>query len=284
MSTETNNISNLSNKLMPKPILSSIFEYLPKQDIGRAKRVCKLWNEVASKLFLSNADVKNLLPSIKFLDRTVWETHFDLALLGLSVEGECPLTQKDVLALKELASSLKIEGNKGLTVLTIPKGLKTSEWIKFSESPKSGNKPSKASINSKILGFKEFQGPVRKTYRVVMSNEILEGSRVNRNINDHKSFIDRTAKGWEMPRILPTAVLLGLTYISSSKENPTRLFLDAATYIRERYNSDHWADNLPGRDPTLLIYLRNSDDGSLFIGEHTEAPGSWGGVGAQRLL
>ncbi|NGX59337.1 MAG: hypothetical protein KR126chlam3_00488 [Chlamydiae bacterium] len=122
-------------------------------------------------------DLKRQFPSLAIIDRSVWEKYADLRNLGLSVEDEESLDRRTVIPiLEDLFASEKIDAEAGVTILTIPKGLNFRKLINFATFPNEGNMTNFKSI---WLQLSELMGDyaVDRTYRVVMTNSVLKGSR-----------------------------------------------------------------------------------------------------------
>lgn len=110
---------------VPGEILLNVFKYLPPEDLcKKTNRVCKFWRALSADSSLWKAfDLKKLFPSVKFLDETVWKAYVDLVELKFTFEDAQPIDNRIAyLALKRLLA-LRIDGNAGVTVLTLPKGL-----------------------------------------------------------------------------------------------------------------------------------------------------------------
>lgn len=202
-------------KQFPHEINHQIFSYLTPAELARCMQVSKEWKVFASSKSLWNAfDCRYLryfFPSIRIFNELDWATHFDLASLGISME-DAPLSdkRKEILALKRVLSSLPIEGNSGVTLLTIPKGLTLNKLIKLARSPKLGNAVNLGYIWNRIS--EEIGNiPVDKTYRIVITNNIFIESR-DLSVSAQKNLVRKM--GCEMPKILEAAALLVVTYTS----------------------------------------------------------------------
>lgn len=199
----------------PTEVSLTIFSYLSGNELGRSCRVSKQWHTLASMPILWNAlDLRKLSPSLKVFDELDWTTHIDLSSLNLSIADAPPSDKrKEIPVLKRLLSSLSIEGNSGVTLLTIPKGLTLNKLVKLARSPKLGNATNFKPIWNRIT---EELGdiPVDKTYRIVITNNVFEASR-NLSVNARKNLVHKS--GCEMPSILEASTLLVVTYMSSQQ-------------------------------------------------------------------
>ena len=166
---------------------------------------------ITSANFLwKNLNLKNLFPRLQVLDEKVWETHIDMTTYELDAAGDFPQDKQMIKTLKNFAS-LQTEGESGITLLTLPKGLTFNKLVKLAQSPKQGNAAKFDYIFDRIS---EDLGDISvdKTYRVVITNNVLQGSR-NRSIADQQDLVD--ILGCKMPEMLTVATLVILTHISS---------------------------------------------------------------------
>lgn len=136
--------------------------------------------------------------------------------------------------MKGLLSSLSIEGDSGVTLLTMPKGLTLNKLVKLAGSPKLGNATNFRYIWNRIS---EALGdiPVDKTYRIVITNNVLKESR-NLSIIDQNKIA--CVSGCEIPSILEAATLLVVIYMSSEQRlynNNPWTYIRCSDYIDRRY-------------------------------------------------
>jgi F-box-like len=176
-----------------------IFSFFSPEDLGRPSCVCKKWTVLSSDNSLWDAfDLKKLFSSLKILDETVWETHVDLTALKLEVHDSPLLNKRTTIpVLKRLFASLGVE-EKGVTLLTMPKGLTLNKLVSLGKSPKRGYPANFRFIWSRIL--EELgDAPVDKTYRVAITNSVLKGS-AGVLIEDQQRLANE--KGWKMPEFI----------------------------------------------------------------------------------
>lgn len=206
---------------VPDEILLNIFKYLPPEDLcKKTNRVCKLWNALSADNSLWNAfDLKKLFPSVKFLDETVWKAHVDLVKLKITFEDAQPIDNRIAyLALKRLLG-LRIDGNAGVTVLTLPKGLTFEALTSLA--------------NSKSISI-EFVWPridkfcrtlcIEKTQTVAITNSTFFKSN---KLSDAKQDALLNKIGCEKPGVLALSSLALLTRIS---QQPPVLLFKGSTY------------------------------------------------------
>jgi len=216
---------------VPKEIVGEIFKFLSPEDLARTARVCRKWNEVGSNESLWRAfDLKTLFPLLRELDEKTWQKYADLDALGLSVADATPPDNRKIIPeLKRLFASLKIEGNKGITLLTMPKGLSLNKLVQFARSPKEGNP---TDFKRTWMEISETLGDITvgKTYRIAITNTVLEGSR-NLSFAAQQELVNKSRCA--VPKVLEVSTLAILTYISSPKSSPVRLYGDNPwTYTR----------------------------------------------------
>ena len=100
------------------------------------------------------------------------------------------INAKQLHLLKRFLSSplmTEIEGDAGITVLTIPKGLTFNTLVKLAGSPKVGNTPKFRYIWDRISS-EIGDIPVDKTYRIVITNNVFKKSR-NLSVSDQKALV-----------------------------------------------------------------------------------------------
>ncbi len=211
---------------LSRELILHIFSFLSPKDLGRTACVYREWEILANDKSLWN--LKKLFPSLQVIDETVWETHVDLAALGLSIEDAPPIQKRDISILKTLIF-LGVEDNAGITVLTMPKGLTLNKLVKLARSPKQGNRTNFNYISPRVL---EELGDVfvEKTYRVAITNSVLQRSR-NLFVRAQEKLVNSLYCELQMPEVLPVATLAILTYVSSQALPPTCLY-GAGTYSR----------------------------------------------------
>lgn len=256
----TNNITHdelaVSIESLPQELLLNIFGFLSPKELGRISPVCREWKMLASDDLLWNAFEKKL-SSLKVIDAKVWETHVDLAKLGIKTEDDSPVNMRSEIAMLTELSSVEIEGDAGFTVLTMPEGLTFNKLMTLARNPKLGNATDFRYIWFRItdeLG----DTPVQKTYKVAISNSVLKGSR-NLSVSEQQKLVNKY--GCEMPGVLPAATLSILTYISSKELPPTRLYNhNPRTYTRCCEQIDGWQLVVGGIAPSGLNVGNDDDD------------------------
>lgn len=211
----------------PQEIILNIFGYLTAIELAKCGEISRRWRRLASDATLWNAfDLRKISSSLKVFDELDWVTHVDLSSFGLDVTDAPPLDKRQAIPfLKRCLSSLPIEGNVGITVLTIPKGLTFNTLVELAESPKVENTPKFRYIWDRISS-EIGDIPVDKTYRIVITNNVFKKSR-NLSVSDQKALVRKI--DCEMPRVLEATVLLVVTFMSSRE----RLYSDNPwTYTR----------------------------------------------------
>ena len=230
-SQATNNEYNTNSQppsligYVPQEIITEVFKFLSPEELAKACRVCRKWNEVGSKQSLWNAfDLKKLFPALKILDEKTWQKYADLSALGLSVDDATPPDNRKIIPdLKRLFASLEIEEDAGITFLTIPQGLSVKKLGMFAQSPKEGNPTCFGNLFFPNVTDKFGNSVVDATYRIAITNSILKRSR-NLSMTTQQNLVNET--GCEMPKLLEVSTLAILTYISSSKSSPVCLYGD----------------------------------------------------------
>ena len=204
-----------SLRQLPEEIVLGVLGFLSPIELAKCGEVNRRWKRLSSDATLWNAlDLRKISPLLKVFDGSDWDNLVDLSAYGLSIKDVAPLDKRKAIpVLKKFISSLFIEGNAGVTLLTIPKGLTFKKLIKLVGSPKVGNITPFRYIWDPILN-EIGDTPVDKTYRIVIMNNVLEGSR-NLFINDQKALVNQAR--CEMPKLLEVAVLLVVTFMVSGE-------------------------------------------------------------------
>ncbi len=97
--------------------------------------------------------------------------------------------------------------------MTIPKGLTFNKLVKLAESPKEGNIIKFIHISNRVL--KEIGNiPVDKTYRIVITNNILKKSQYS-SVSKQKALLKKI--GCELPKTIEVTALLVVTFMSSGE-------------------------------------------------------------------
>ncbi len=218
----TSDESAFSSILSPELILN-IFSYLPPKDLARAGRVSKDWKEFTSDPLLWKAfDVKKLFPNLSIFDEKAWPIYFNLTEFGLSVEDTPKADYRfDIPVLYTLFKSNRIRPS-GLTILTIPEGLSLCKLEKMASSLQFGN-PTKIDFIAPIIRNLYGDITVKRTYRVILTNDILEGTLGFEEMDAKKKIVEEEVK-CELPGFLAVATLCIVSYISSPKQTPTSLY------------------------------------------------------------
>lgn len=215
---------------LPEEVILKIFGYLNAIQQTKCGEVSRRWRRLASdETLLAAFNPRNLSPLIKVFDELDWSKYVDMSAYGLTTEDISPCDVRKATALLERVLScplmIEIEGNAGITLLTIPKGLTFNTLVKLAGSPKVGNAPEFRYIWYRISS-EIGDTPVDKTYRIVITNNVFNKSR-NLSVSDQKALVRKI--GCEMPRVLEATVLLVVTFMSSGE----RLYSDnPLTYTR----------------------------------------------------
>lgn len=230
---------------LPEEIIFQMFDLLTARELVCVSQVSRRWKRLASDGKLWNTPLTKIFPTLKVFDSSDWSNYIkDLPSHGLSTAGELP-NRAYISILKQRLTSLSIENNAGLTLLTIPKGLTVNKIKQLGESMKGirvqwGN----------YAFFKKLGDiPAERTYRILITNNVLERSR-ELTTEAQKEFVQ--ALGWRCPKFLEATTLLITTFIKTDQR-----LTDLCTYtICEEIVFPH--DSAvggfsPGADKDLLI-------------------------------
>jgi hypothetical protein len=240
--TEEINDGNLVSEL-PEEIILRVFGFLNEIELTKCGEVSRKWRRLASDPSLWNAfDLRKISPLLKVFDESDWAHHVDLSSFGLDVTDAPPLDKRRVIpVLRRCLYSFPIEENKGVTLLTIPKGLTFNKLVKLAESPKMGNITNFGYISHRVL--KEIGNiPVDKTYRIVITNNVLKESQYS-SVSKQKALLKKI--GCEMPKTIEATALLVVTFMSSGEPlydfydtRCSKQFFGCFRPMVERFSSD----------------------------------------------
>jgi hypothetical protein len=192
---------------LPDEMILKVFGYLNVIELAKCGEVSKRWTGLASDATLWNASIlRNVFPSLRVFDEKDWQTFF-----GLEIRDAPPLHKQIIPELKKFLS-LPIERNAGATLLTIPKDLTINKLVHFMNSLKERKKISLIEI-WKPIPEKFGNIPVEKTYRLVISNNILQKSR-NQNAIDQKNLANKI--NCKIPTLLEVTVLFLAIFMNSN--------------------------------------------------------------------
>jgi hypothetical protein len=202
--------------VLPDDLLTQVLSFLSPEDLARASGVCREWSNLSAEVW-KDFDLNKIC---KVIDQAVWERHVDLATLGLDASG-APAIDKRVAIPFIKRLSRQVEGDAGVTLLTMPKGLTLNKLIALAAAPKQGPARQFRHIWPRIVH--EFGNiAVDKTYTVAITNSVLKGSR-NKNIAVQRALAQ--GNGGELPGVLLASTVAFLTYVSSPEgQPPTRLY------------------------------------------------------------
>lgn len=193
---------------LPAEVMLQIFSNLSSIELCQSCLVNRQWRQLASdKSLRNNFNLEDFFPSLKVFDKAAWQKHIDLPSFGLTMEDRSSVDKQTLIpGLRQLFSSLSVEGDAGITLLTIPKGLTPNIAINLPGAPK---------IDHACLKLREIRNiPVEHTYTIAISNNVLEGSR-NLSLSAQTKFASQ--KHCELPTALELVTLLVVTYLSSKE-------------------------------------------------------------------
>ena len=208
------------------------------EELAKVVSVCREWTVLASSDMVSH---RISFPSwLKLIDTDVWKRHVDLEKYRLDITGDKQLNRLTLTkALKPL--SKRVENNKGITIMVIPKGLTGNKVLQFAASPKMGNPAPIGCMWPKIL-TEVGNIEVEQTQVLFFTNSIFEETR-GHTADQHE--LDMTKIGQECgitirkPGFRDFMAFLALTYMSSSEDPPTQLY-SSMTYTRLMEQVSRW--------------------------------------------
>ncbi len=228
-----------SFRCMPTVLTLEVFTFLRPEDLGRAALVKTEWNEFMStskiKDLWKGFNLKKLFPSLEIFGKTKWKKYVDLKHYKLSVDDVEPIDNRQwIPLLKELSSVPQEEAGARITLLTIPKGLTLTNAMNLIREPLKGNPVDvyqESSIFVIKLLYQDAQNPVKKTYRVAITNSIIKGS-TNCNITKQRELAKQFRT--EISATLPTFVFIGLEHIRFAhlSKEPVQTMQSSQTWVR----------------------------------------------------
>jgi hypothetical protein len=272
MSSNNKVISGSSS--LPARMWMHVFSLLPLlEGLSRVSRVSKAWCVLAaSDQVWKNFNIVSLFPLLRTIDADTWITHIDCEKFGFDPTG-APTYQKaavkaDILFLRQLFP--RVEGNAGVTMLTLPKGLNLIKLIEGAKSPKTGNPVDVSCYLEPIL--KDLGGKtLNETVRIFITNNILEGSREKISIEEDAMV---SAAGGERTQTLATVALLILTFMKTGERLcPEKPSTENDTYM-------HTSDVV--RKYTVCVGAFSENRITITKGSYYCSPN--GGVGVQRTV
>ena len=214
---------------LPLVCISHICGFLPPEDLANTSLVSKEWGLLgganpelwSSPTLWDKFDLKGFFHArglpLNVIDKKVW---FDWTGLEID-ESSFPDKRGVILGLKEMFASLEIEGDAGITLLTLPPVTLRELREKFLDRIRYIYPP----VLAQYGDIAE-----TKTHLIAITNNILKGSR---GLSSSVQEVLVLGKGYEMIGVTAALALAILTEKSSSVAPPLRLFRnDPWTYTR----------------------------------------------------
>lgn len=246
---------------VPRDVALLILNHLPIKELVKITRVCKLWQHFVFNLSrLKTAFSRELFPKEEFpvevIDASLWKIHFNVDLTD-----EPPIDGATLAVLADLHARLKIDGNAGVTLLTLPKEMTLEKFIGLLEQFL-GESPISFIWDRalKILGKKA----LGTTCRVAITNNVITETR-RKYVADQRRIVKE--HGGELLGTLPAAILIVLTKIKSN------------THLYSRLNRTRCAEKIGGWQVIVstsragLLRIDSSYDHSTFDGGNSGAGG-----------
>jgi len=194
-------------KDFPNELLLHIFEYLSFEDLSLVSCVCKKWNQLTSDSFLWES-VERFFPQhhLHIFDEKSWRACDSLSQLRVD-----PTMQSNnraiVRSLKKLFTSIEIDNKKGVTLLTMPKGL--SIRMLTEKYPYMFRVDPDLNFIKKTL----WDTPISTTYRIAIINKLFQESR-GLSYKEQDKFVRKI--GCEIPQLLEIMTWTVINYINGT--------------------------------------------------------------------
>ncbi len=197
--------------ILPDEIMKCVFGFLDLISFGRSAQVCRRWRWLSKDERIQEAIFeRRALPSfISLFDKRDWETHVDLDAHSLSLEDEPSLG--NIMEVVRQHILLPLRCDEGASILTIPKGLSVNKLIQIAVSPKDGYKLLFGNV-CPILLDAIGDCVTEKTYRVVISNDVLETTR-SKSLDAQREIV--ASLGCSLPKAVEALALIVFMYIKS---------------------------------------------------------------------
>jgi hypothetical protein len=218
--------SALICQALPNEIFLEIFGYLSANDLVALPAVCKKFYQLSSpksetgKRLWEAIDLRKLFPKLCLIDEKTLANHVNLAKYELDLTDYSP-PPKHILRAKlaKLFESLKVKDDAGITLVTMPKGLKLHAILDIA---------SKSNISYSIsdqitTALKNTK--VQATYLVAITNSVLQDS-LNTRLASQESLAEQ--HNGEIPDLLTILTLAVLTEKISKKRLYNMVFTRCA--------------------------------------------------------
>jgi len=199
-------------KNLPNELLLRIFRSLSLADLGRAACVCQAWNNLSSDSSLWQ-DLGKFFPYLHIFDERSWKSYGNLSQLeiGPTIKAQDD-NRRIVETLQKLFQLLGKDDKKGITLVTMPKGLSLRALVEkypmFCISP----------IVFSFIKEELWDIPILKTYKVAIINKFFEESRgLSRDEQD--VFVHKM--GCEIPKLVEA---IAWTVVQYRNGNMTHIF------------------------------------------------------------
>lgn len=207
-----------ANGIVPQELLVHIFSYMQPREITNLSRVCRAWNiahspEADFGEFLWR-DVSPKALGYHVIDAKVWGKEL-LETNRLDATGGPNISGRKLASALHLLSELEEEG-KGVTLLTMPKGLTINILMRIIESNRVPINTRNRIVLIHLCKNLRKKISVKETYVVAISNSVLKGSRIL-NYNQRETLLKAT--GCERPSVLEITTLAVLNYLKFPKTN-----------------------------------------------------------------
>lgn len=239
-----------SIKKLPDDLILYILNFLDPQDLSRVAHLSKEWKVVVMRAW-KNVDITRLFfyhkrglggvlrnwfnikkitsLNIQVIGPEQWRKSGAAKMLRINVESAPKLDIYRLTSLLfDLVKRVKVEGNRGFTVMLLPQGLTLNKILTFAW-------PSIKTSMSKTIGKELGKRQIKKTHWVIVANSIIEETR-SKSFSEQKGLIE--SYGGEFPTVLSTVTPMILAnklfkssfYLDQLKKSSSTTF--SPTYIR----------------------------------------------------
>jgi hypothetical protein len=206
-----------SMRVLPNDVIKLILSRLDSsrldslRDIARCAEVCRSWRELARDPEVVMAVLRRI-KGLTIFDGTSWKEHFVLPA-EVNFDGLPPINPLTALPMIGRHLSLSIEGDAGVTLLTLPCGLTFNMLVELAKTPRSG----KGMAFSYLWGpFLEAHGDhaLSSTKRIMVTNNVLNNTR-SKLVADQRALVE--GMGSRLPRTLEAVALCATRFITTGE-------------------------------------------------------------------
>jgi len=232
---------------LPKELIIEILSYIAISEEGAIAPVCQSWNNSIPLL-------KDY--TVRVLPKEVWQEYF-----GIEIKEE-EVPPRPLNFYQTIRSDSRRLSAPSSTEIIIPEGLTPNELIKLMETPKKGHSAKLDFDCDKVLA-EHGDKRIEKTYRLVMTDDVVKGSREESYAYQKELVQGKANSGCELPTLIEALAGSVMHYVISGERLPGR---ERATFTRCQEQVDGCHVVLGGSSGGLYV-----DDHDFDVGDRSGA-------------